>query len=891
MRIADSYVVVGFGLLVGLSILIAGIQTTPAAQNEPQSNPVDPGESTIARTNRGLLVLYDFASATGAVVKDRSGAGEPIDLYVVDPQSVRRSEGTLEIRRPTLIRSERPATKIINAVRRSGAFTVEAWIRPAKTDQEGPARIVTLSKNANERNFTLGQEDDHFEVRFRTSKTSSNGIPAVSSPSRTLTTRLTHVVYSRERSGRTRIYIDGKQRGEKTIAGATGSWAKDFRLALGNELSDARPWLGTYSLVAIYSRALTPSEVQRHFKSGAGASTATELAENRRSRFFETSVAPLFARHCLECHDSASRKGKLDLSRKVAALAGGENGEVVIAGKSAESLLWKHVESDAMPADRSPLSAQEKKLLQKWIDDGAVWSLETIDAAVYAHEGNGSRNWVRRLTIPEYIETVRSAVGVDVSKEAREILPPDLRADGFSNTAYNLNVDLKHVDAYAKLAEIIVGRMDVGKFAARFSRSRKFTDDDMGKLISGMGKWLLRGPLEEREVVAFRGISTSVAAAGGKFDEAVGFMIEAMLQSPRFIYLIENQTGDGSDWPVSDYELASRLSYIIWGGPPDAALMKAADSNELADQSALAAHVSRMLDDPRTIKQSTRFVHEWLNLGRLENLNPDPKKFPNWNRRLATDMRRETIAFFQEVCWEQKRPLSDLLNAQVTFASPELAKHYGLRAKADGQSRYDLGGVAGRGGLLTQGSVLTVGGDEASMVTRGLFVLHDLLRGVVKDPPPCVDTTPVPTKAGLTQRGIAVQRLANKACGGCHSKFEPLAFGLEKFDGLGAFHEEDEHGNRLRDDGEILIPGSAGSVKYESAAKLMDLLAESDRVKETMTWKVTQFSLGRPLGAKDARIVGKIHAAAQKGGGTYSSLITAIVMSDLVRMTRTEQTD
>jgi hypothetical protein len=255
--------------------------------------------------------------------------------------------------------------------------------------------------------------------------------------------------------------------------------------------------------------------------------------------------------------------------------------------------------------------------------------------------------------------------------------------------------------------------------------------------------------------------------------------------------------------------------------------------------------------------------------------------------------------------WTQKRPLADLLNAEVTFLTPRLAQHYGLERAAvsisppeDGASSegpiplqlqpYELTEISERGGLLTQGSVLTVGGDEASMVTRGLFVLTDLLRGTISDPPPCVDTTPVSTEPGLTQRAIAEARIANVKCGVCHGRFEPFAFGLEKFDGLGAFHEVDEHGNKLRDDGEILIPASDEPVAFASSAELMDLLAGSDRARECITWKLAQFALGRPLTATDAPIVAQIHEPAQKNGGTYPSLITAIVMSDLVQSTRTE---
>jgi hypothetical protein len=212
-----------------------------------------------------------------------------------------------------------------------------------------------------------------------------------------------------------------------------------------------------------------------------------------------------------------------------------------------------------------------------------------------------------------------------------------------------------------------------------------------------------------------------------------------------------------------------------------------------------------------------------------------------------------------------------------------------IRSRGHGMSRYDLTSVPGRGGLLTQGSVLTVGGDGASTVARGLFVLQDFLAGKVEDPPPCVDTTPVPTKPGLSKRVIAEARLANQSCGGCHAKFEPLAFGLEKFDGVGAYHDKDEHGNKLRDDGTILFPGSNEPVSYNSAGELLDLLARSERVRKVITQKVTQFAMGRPLADSDAPVVDKIHEEAQRAGGTYAHLITAIVMSDLVQKTATER--
>lgn len=846
-----------------------------------------------SRVTTGLQVFYNFAEASGEVVKDRSGVGEPVHLKITDGNSVRRSAGSLQIVRRTTIRSERPARKLIDSVRQSGAITIEAWIEPANATQSGPARMVTLSKNANERNFTLGQDGDRFDVRLRTTSTSTNGIPAVATPGKSAQPRLTHVGYTHSRDGQTRIFVDGRSVVQKSVPGLPSNWNADFEFALGNELSGDRPWLGTFHLVAVYNRDLTRDEIGQNFRAGPqGDSTPDMLTQSNPGKsLFETQIAPLLANRCLECHDSASRQGLLDLSKKAAALTGGENGPSIVPGNADESLLWQMIEADDMPRKREPLSAAEKSLVKKWISLGATWTLDTIDPAVYAHQGQASGIVLQRLTVQEYINTVQAAVSVDISKEARELLPRDIRADGFSNTAYNLNVDLKHVDAFAKLAEIIVDRMDVEQFVRRFSKNNKLTDKSMGDVIEKVGRWLLRGPLDEREVIAYRGISTTVASTGGSFREAVSFIIEAMLQSPRFIYRIENQYRGSGNWPVPQQELATRMSYLIWGAPPDETLNRLVDTNSLHGDE-LNRQISRMLDDPRTIDRSLHFAAEWLNLGRLQNLSPNPERFPDWNAKLAEDMKAETLEYFRHVVWDLNRPMSALLNTQATFATPELARHYALPVAArlvqpdqkDRQiSHFDLSKVKARGGLLTHGSVLTIGGDEASMVSRGLFVLHDLLRGVVRDPPPCVDTTPVPSKPGLTQRAIAEARVANKNCGGCHVRFEPLAYGLEKFDGIGALHENDEHGNRLREDGQILIPGDTKPIPYETVEELMNLLASSDRISETITWKLTQFALGRPLGARDAATVAKIHKAAQQSGGRYRDVITEIVLSDLVR--------
>ena len=347
-----------------------------------------------------------------------------------------------------------------------------------------------------------------------------------------------------------------------------------------------------------------------------------------------------------------------------------------------------------------------------------------------------------------------------------------------------------------------------------------------------------------------------------------------MLQSPRFIYRIE---GEGSP---DAYELASRISYLVWGGPPDQALFSAAKNNSLHDPVVLKQQVARMLQAPAAIGHSLTFITEWLNLNHLKNLQPNHKHFPDWKPELAEDMRRETLAFTKHLFWDENRPLGDLLNARVTFLTPRLAKHYGLKLEGNGFTKYDLSGTP-RGGLLTQGSLLTIGGDEASMVTRGLFVLHDLLRGSVKDPPPGVDTTPVPSAPGLSQRKVAERRMLDQSCGGCHAKFEPLAFGLEQYDGLARYTIRDHFKNELRQDGEILIPGTAAPVKYKTSRELMDLLAKSPRVRQNIIWKLAQFSLGRPIATTDRPHLEKLFEKV-RDRQTYQNVLLHFATSPLI---------
>ncbi len=230
------------------------------------------------RTSNGLIVLYEFDEAAGATVTDTSGFRTPLNLAVQDSSRVSWLPGALSIDSGTLISSASSAGKIADAVGASGEITVEAWIRPENLTQSGPARIVSISADPWNRNLTFGQLKQAFDVRLRTTGTSLNGTPSTATDSDTVSTELTHVVYTRSASGETTVYVDGVVVAADTVKGDLSNWADGYRLAIGNEFSGDRPWLGELYLVALFDRALSASEIKQNFGAGSEIDDGTHSA-------------------------------------------------------------------------------------------------------------------------------------------------------------------------------------------------------------------------------------------------------------------------------------------------------------------------------------------------------------------------------------------------------------------------------------------------------------------------------------------------------------------------------------------------------------------------------------------------------------------------------------
>ncbi len=235
------------------------------------------------RVTEGLMAEYHFEEGFGSIVHDTSGATPAMDLHIQDVSAVHWQASGLTINSPTLLATPAAATRITQSVRQSGELTVEAWIRPANVSQDGPARLVGVSNGPSLRNFTLGQglwggrPKDTFNMRMRSTGTDLDGMPMLTTTAGTATAGMQHLVYARAANGECGIYLNGSLVQQSFVGGDTSNWDSSFRLAVGNEIGASRPWLGEMFLLAMYDRALTPTEILRNMAAGNGASNVGHL--------------------------------------------------------------------------------------------------------------------------------------------------------------------------------------------------------------------------------------------------------------------------------------------------------------------------------------------------------------------------------------------------------------------------------------------------------------------------------------------------------------------------------------------------------------------------------------------------------------------------------------
>ncbi|MEM9461241.1 MAG: DUF1592 domain-containing protein [Myxococcota bacterium] len=507
-------------------------------------------------------------------------------------------------------------------------------------------------------------------------------------------------------------------------------------------------------------------------------------------------------------------------------------------------------------------------------DDGVPTGCEVVDPGPAP---------VRRLTREQLVYTIEDVLGVDMAEQAADILPEDLREEGFTNTAAALVATFSHVQGYRTLAAATGNALpDSGAFVGQYTHCTDFTDECEIAYIKGLGRRLFRRPLTAQQVADFRGPFRAAEDEDDGFEVGARLALVSMLQAPQFLYRLEGQAPDdgGTVRALDDYEVASRLSYLLWSSAPDETLLELADDARLTDPATLREQAERLLDDEKARRVSQRYARDWLALDRLDTSSRDGDLYPEFDASLASAMKQETLAVFDAVAWEEQAPLWSLLTRQTTLATPKVAAVYGLPSAGDGLVEYDLSSEPDRIGILTHPGVLTAMSDrdEPSLVERALFIYDDVLCATVPPPPPGVDQSDNDAEEGLSQRDVSESRIAKTACSGCHGLFDPMAYALMQFDAIGAHRTTDEHGNTLRSDGVFDDPSDAGDpIAFDDIDAFVNTLADSPGVAQCMVEKHVQFTLGRPLQSEDACTVDRVGAAFMQGGGTWREMALALV--------------
>lgn len=407
------------------------------------------------------------------------------------------------------------------------------------------------------------------------------------------------------------------------------------------------------------------------------------------------------------------------------------------------------------------------------------------------------------------------------------------------------------------------------------------------EILEALTRRAYRRPVADREVEELLRFYRD-GRREGSFDSGIQFALERLLADPKLLFRIERDpvdVGPEAVYGIGDFELASRLSFFLWSSIPDDALLDVAARGELDDPAVLDQQVRRMLADSRSTALVDNFVGQWLRLRNLAGATPDPNAFSDFDENLRNAFLRETMLFVESI-FRANRSVVDLLRANYTFANERLAKHYGIpNVFGSHFRRVTFGDDDPRGGLLGQGSVLTVTSypNRTSPVLRGHWVLENLLGTPPPPPPPDVPGLPDRGRDGVpaSVRQRLEQHRENVVCATCHAPMDPLGFALESFDATGGWRDT-ESGAPV-DNSAVLPDGT----QFQGPAGLRAYLVTQRRQFVTaLTEKLLAYALGRSIEYYDLPTVRSIVRDAASSDYQLSAIVLGIVKSPAFRMRR-----
>ena len=414
-------------------------------------------------------------------------------------------------------------------------------------------------------------------------------------------------------------------------------------------------------------------------------------------------------------------------------------------------------------------------------------------------------------------------------------------------------------------------------------------DDCAKRVVASLARRAYRRPVSDADMQSPLKFYKDARSKGG-FEDGIEMALSAVLVSPEFLFRVEQDPAGatpGAAYRISGLELATRLSFFLWSSIPDEELLDAAVTGKLKSPAVLEQQVRRMLADSRSEALTSNFAGQWLYLRKLASMTPDMRAFPDFDDNLRQAFRRETEMFFESILREDRSVL-DLLRANYTFVNERLARHYGIpNVYGSRFRRITFDQNSERGGLLRQGSVLTVTSyaTRTSPTIRGKWILDNLLG--LPPPRPPATVPPLRERSGpakpLSMRERLAEHRDNPACSGCHTLMDPIGFSLENYDAVGRW--------RVHEDGTPIDPSGSlpdGS-KFEGASGLQQaLLGRPELFVTTVSEKLLTYALGRGVEPYDAPAIRGVVREAQAKDFRFSSVILGIVNSAPFQMRRSQ---
>ncbi|HET6583289.1 MAG TPA: DUF1592 domain-containing protein [Nannocystaceae bacterium] len=493
---------------------------------------------------------------------------------------------------------------------------------------------------------------------------------------------------------------------------------------------------------------------------------------------------------------------------------------------------------------------------------------------------------LRRLTADEYDNTLRDLL-LDDTRASQLVLPEDLRTP-FDNDYTLQEPSLALIEGADLLAADAASRLiaDPAKRDAVVGCVPSGPADEacFSSFVTSFGRRAFRRPLDDDELAAFMAFHAQ-SIEHDDFYTGVDSVVRAVLQAPSFLYRVEIGTPVADDpalRKLTGYEIATRLSYLLWGSMPSDELLDAAEGGELDSAAGTRTAAEQMLLDPRALDRIGRFHALWMGYETLPH-----------DYELVAAMQAETRALMQRIVIDERRPWQDLLRLDETWIDALLAEHYGLPAPAGDGPAWVPYGDSGRKGLLSHGSFLSLGAKfgDTSPTQRGLLVQTRLFCQDIPPPPPDpdinVDEPPGDPESQCKIDRYAAHRAAGTSCKGCHDLVDPIGLGLENYDAQGRWRDHDDGKPECIIAGEGAITGIGD---FSGPSELADLMIESGRLNQCVATQVYRFTIGRyALGSVDEEILLELVEKMGSGDFMFDELLVNIVESDMFRFRRQEE--